>query len=92
MPQRVPTRDGERLQLQVFLDVFRCRLLWRNTFVYVGIAIPLEFGLGLIIALSLATITAGRGVLHKLLIIPQMLAPVAMALMWKFMYNDELGQ
>jgi multiple sugar transport system permease protein len=63
----------------------------RNTLVYVGVALPIEFCLGLIIALALATITRGRNILRTLLIIPMMLAPVAMGLMWKFMYNDELG-
>lgn len=62
-----------------------------NTVVYVGIALPVEFALGLILALALATITRGRNWLRTLLIIPMMLAPVAMGLMWKFMYNDELG-
>jgi multiple sugar transport system permease protein len=62
-----------------------------NTVVYVSIALPVEFGLGLILALALATVTRGRNWLRTLLIIPMMLAPVAMALMWKFMYNDELG-
>lgn len=62
-----------------------------NTLMYVGIAIPIEFAIGLILALALATISRGRGIFRTLLVIPQMLAPVAMGLMWKFMYNDQLG-
>jgi multiple sugar transport system permease protein len=62
-----------------------------NTLVYVFVAVPIEFVIGLTLALALATIQRGRGIFRTLLVIPQMLAPVVMALMWKFMYNDELG-
>ncbi len=63
----------------------------KNTATYVGLAIPIEFTIGLILAMALATIERGRAVLRTMLIIPMMLAPVAMGLMWKFMYNDDLG-
>jgi multiple sugar transport system permease protein len=62
-----------------------------NTLIYVLVAIPIEFGIGLGLALALATITRGRNIFRTMLVIPQMLAPVVMGLMWKFMYNDELG-
>jgi multiple sugar transport system permease protein len=62
-----------------------------NTLTYVFVAVPIEFALGLLLAMALATITRGRGMFRTLLVIPQMLAPAVMALMWKFMYNDELG-
>jgi multiple sugar transport system permease protein len=62
-----------------------------NTIKYVAIAVPTEFVIGLMLAMALATIDRGRGVLRTLLIIPMMLAPVAMGLMWKFMYNNDLG-
>jgi multiple sugar transport system permease protein len=62
-----------------------------NTLTYVFVAVPIEFAIGLGLALALATITRGRGMFRTLLVIPQMLAPAVMALMWKFMYNDELG-
>ncbi|MGL4649053.1 MAG: carbohydrate ABC transporter permease [Caldilineaceae bacterium] len=63
----------------------------RNTLVYAGVAVPLEFLFGLILALALANITAGRGVVRMLLMLPMMLAPIVMGLMWKFMYNDQFG-
>ncbi|MBI3243155.1 MAG: sugar ABC transporter permease [Chloroflexi bacterium] len=63
----------------------------KNTFIYAGLAVPLEFVIGLTLALALATIERGRAVIRTLLIIPMMLAPIVMGLMWKFMYNRELG-
>jgi multiple sugar transport system permease protein len=62
-----------------------------NTLIYAGVAVPIEFLLGLILALALANITQGRGVIRMLLTVPMMLAPIVMGLMWKFMYNDQLG-
>lgn len=62
-----------------------------NTLTYVALAVPIEFAFGLILALALANIETGRGGIRMLLTLPMMLAPVAMGLMWKFMYNDQLG-
>ncbi|MCU0513075.1 MAG: sugar ABC transporter permease [Anaerolineae bacterium] len=62
-----------------------------NTLVYVFVAVPIEFVIGLLLALALANIVQGRGLFRTLLVIPQMLAPAVTALLWKFMYNDELG-
>lgn len=70
-------------------DDFRRAL--RNTLIYAGVAVPAEFALGLTLAVALAQITRGRGVIRMLLTVPMMLAPIAMGLMWKFMYNDQLG-
>jgi len=63
----------------------------KNTVVYTVVAVSAEFALGLILALALANITRGRSWMRILLILPMMLAPIAMGLMWKFMYNNELG-
>lgn len=63
----------------------------RNTLVYAGVAVPVEFVGGLALAVALSQVTRGRGVIRMLLIVPMMLAPIVMGLMWKFMYNDQFG-
>ena len=62
-----------------------------NTVLYAGVAVPVELVLGTLLALALSNIHAGRSFLRTMLVIPMMLAPVAMGLMWKFMYNNEFG-
>lgn len=62
-----------------------------NTLTYALVAVPVEFVLGLGLALALANIEQGRGLIRMLLTLPMMLAPAAMGLMWKFMYNDQFG-
>ena len=52
---------------------------------------PIELVLGLAIAIALHHIDAGKSAIRVLITLPMMLAPVAMGLMWKFMYNDQLG-
>lgn len=63
----------------------------KNTLIYAGVAVPLELIFGTLLALALANIQVGRNILRTALVIPMMLAPIAMGLMWKFMYNDEFG-
>lgn len=63
----------------------------KNTLIYAGVAVPVELVGGLILALALAQINHGRGLIRMLLSVPMMLAPIAMGLMWKFMYNDQFG-
>ena len=63
----------------------------RNTLLYAGIAVPLELCLGLLIAMALNKMLRGARLVRTILILPIMLAPVVMGLMWKFMFNDQLG-
>jgi len=63
----------------------------RNTLLYAGIAVPLELCLGLLIAMALNKMLRGARLARTILILPMMLAPVVMGLMWKFMFNDQLG-
>jgi multiple sugar transport system permease protein len=80
--------------LDNYLWVVRDDQFWlalKNSFIYAGVAVPLELIFGLAIALALANISWGRSLARTLLILPLMLAPVALGLMWKFMFNDQLG-
>lgn len=63
----------------------------RNTLLYAGIAVPVELCLGLLIAMALSKMLRGVRIIRTILILPMMLAPVVMGLMWKFMFNDQLG-
>lgn len=47
--------------------------------------------LGLILALLAASITTGRTFFRIVLFIPMMLAPVVVGVLWKFLYNYDLG-
>lgn len=88
-PQR-----AEFVGLGNYTDLFQNAEFFRalnNTLLYTGVAVPIEFVLGLTVALALSQVTRGRGFARLMLIMPMMLAPIALGLVWKFMYNDQLG-
>ncbi len=77
-----------------YFEIFRDEDFYNaliNSLTYTFVAVPLEMILGLGIALALAKISIGRDLARTLIVIPMMLAPIVMGLMWKFMYNDQLG-
>jgi len=70
------------------------RTFWKatqNTLIYTLIVVSLEFGLGLVVALALDEITKGKNILRTVVIVPMMMTPVAVALMWRLMWHDTSG-
>jgi multiple sugar transport system permease protein len=64
--------------------------MWVAT-VFVFIAVPIEFMLGLIGALVLNQKMWGRSLFMPLLFIPTMLAPIVVGLLWKIMFAGSWG-
>jgi len=64
---------------------------FRVTMVYVFGVVLLEFVLGFGIALLLNRPLRQAGLIRTILILPTMMTPVVVGLIWRFMYNPELG-
>jgi len=70
-----------------------------QTLVYTGVALVLEFGLGLALALTVQAAgeeRAGRGapwlrLCRPLLLVPMLLPPVVVAVIWRLIYNPDFG-
>ncbi len=62
-----------------------------NTLFFVGVAVPLELFFGIIIALTLNKNVPFKNFFRSILLSPMFLAPVAVALMFRFMLNSEFG-
>ena len=62
-----------------------------KTLVILALGLLLQFPLGMVIALALHRRFIGRGFFRTLVLLPMLLTPVAVGLMWRFMYNPELG-
>jgi multiple sugar transport system permease protein len=62
-----------------------------NTAVFTFCAVSLQVILGLSIALLLNRLLAGRRLIIGLLILPTAAMPVAVGLIWRYMYNNEYG-
>ncbi|MFQ5926760.1 MAG: carbohydrate ABC transporter permease [Terriglobia bacterium] len=62
-----------------------------QTFVYTLVALMLEFGLGLLLALLLNTQLTGRNLFRAILLLPMLLPPVVVAVIWRLIYNPNFG-
>jgi multiple sugar transport system permease protein len=62
-----------------------------HTLVYAAAALTIEFLLGLGLALLLDTRMRARGALRAILLIPMMLPPVVVGVIWRLMFNPSFG-
>lgn len=63
-----------------------------NTFLYVLIGVPIEFGLGLLLAVVLNGEIRARNFFRTLFLLPMMLSPVAVSLVvGKILFNQDVG-
>lgn len=60
-------------------------------FHFTALAVGGEFLLGLGLALLLGREFAGRGVFVTLFLLPMFIAPITVGLIWRFMYNPQVG-
>jgi len=90
-PQQFPFVGLSNYYALLFKDsVFRISL--RNTLVILSVCIPVEFALGLILALLLnRKDLKGRKIFRSILIAPVVLTPVVAGVLWKFIFHPRLG-
>jgi len=62
-----------------------------HTAVWIGLTVPLQMGLGLVTALLLAREFPWRGLARALVIVPWALPSVVIALMWRWIYDPNIG-
>jgi trehalose/maltose transport system permease protein len=63
----------------------------QNTLLLTGVAVTLEMGLGIGIALAVNAIVRGQGLVGTAILLPWVIPTVVAAQMWKWMYNDVFG-
>ncbi len=62
-----------------------------HTFVFASLALTLEFLIGLSLALLLDSKLRGKNVFRALLLVPMMLPPVVVGVIWRLMFNSDFG-
>ena len=80
--------------LDNFVTLFNDPVFWTSlwqTALWIGLTVPLQMGLGLIAALLLNKEFAWRGIARALVIIPWALPSVVIALMWRWIYDPNIG-
>ncbi len=96
MLHRINVRTGERafVGLQNFIEMVQDPFFWnalKNTGIFTGSAVAVEFVLGLSLALLLTSKIAGRGVFRSLMLSPMMLPPIVAAIIFKVIYIPDFG-
>jgi multiple sugar transport system permease protein len=80
--------DNYRRALSSDSGLFRALLL---TGLFVIVVVPVEFALGLAIAVFLNREFVGRRIWVTILLIPTMIAPVVVGMIWRFMFMPSFG-
>src|SRR5206468_4050283 len=62
-----------------------------NTLVFVVASVAIEMILGLALAIVVAGVTRGKGLIRTVMILPILVPPVAIGSMWKLLYNYDFG-
>lgn len=85
----------EFVGLQNYIKIFTDDpLFWdglRATAQFVGFGVAAQMILGIAIALLLNREYIGHGIVRTLVILPVMITPVVVGLIWRFMYNTDRG-
>jgi multiple sugar transport system permease protein len=63
----------------------------KTSFVFTGLAVSAEFIVGMALALLFTRKFKGNRLVRTLLLIPMLLAPIVAGLIWRFMYNPQIG-
>ncbi|HEY0546990.1 MAG TPA: sugar ABC transporter permease [Pyrinomonadaceae bacterium] len=75
---------------RLFSDKFFLAALW-HTLVYAKVVLTFEFLIGLALALLLNEALRGRNIFRALLLVPMMLPPVVVGVVWRLMLNPNFG-
>src|SRR5581483_8111891 len=80
--------------LRNYTQLFSSSSFWRSllvTFYYVLLNIPMQTVFALLLALLLNQKIPGRGVFRTLFVVPWMATPVAMGIVWQWIFDPQSG-
>jgi len=78
--------------LDNYVRMFSDRIFWealRNTFVWSAVIVVINVGLGLVIAAMLSRVWRLRLLLQTLIVLPVVISPIAVATIWRWMYQPD---
>lgn len=76
--------------LENYQRLFTDKIFWeafRNTFVWSGVIIFINVGLGLVVAAMLARVWKARLLIQTCIVLPVVISPMAVATIWRWMYQ-----
>ena len=86
--------SNQFIGLQNYFDIFKDMRFYnalRNTLLYAGVSVSIEFFLGLIVAFLLERIITLKGLIRVLFLLPIIATPAPIAMVWRQIYDPTLG-
>jgi multiple sugar transport system permease protein len=86
--------EGSWIGLANYRDLWSDRIFVRgylNTLEYAAIGVPVQYVLGLTLAVFVSQFQRGRRTLRLIILIPLMVAPLVVGFIWKTMLDSRLG-
>lgn len=77
-----------------YIEMFQDKEVWQslwNTFKYAIIQVPFSIVIALILAVFLNRKMRGRGIYRMIYFLPMVVAPAAVAMVWRWLYNSQFG-
>jgi multiple sugar transport system permease protein len=87
-------RNPQFVGLKNYIKLVHSKLFWKilkNSIVWTGVVVGFQFLLGLSFALFLNKIVIERRIFRSLLLIPWVIPGVIVGVIWKIMYNPQVG-
>ncbi len=89
-----PWETAQWVGLDNFIAAFTNEQVWsslRITLLFAGICVTLEMILGITLALALEHPVRGMSIFRTVFILPMMIAPIAVGLAWRYMFDAQFG-
>ena len=89
-----PWSSARWVGLDNFVSAFSNPRVWSSlwtTLLFAGVCVSAEMVLGIAIALALETPVRGMAFFRTLFILPMMIAPIAVGLTWRYLFDAQFG-
>jgi multiple sugar transport system permease protein len=89
-----PWADAKWVGMDAFIAAFKDAAVWRSlmtTLLFAFICVVSEMTLGIALALALEGKVRGMAVFRTLFILPMMIAPIAVGLTWRYLFDAQFG-
>jgi multiple sugar transport system permease protein len=89
-----PWSEAKWVGMDAFLSAFQDPAVWRSlvtTLMFAAVCVVAEMVLGIALALALEGKVRGMAVFRTLFILPMMIAPIAVGLTWRYLFDAQFG-
>ncbi len=89
-----PWSSAQWVGLDNFISAFSNEQVWSSlwtTLLFAGVCVSAEMVLGIALALALEHPVRGMAIFRTIFILPMMIAPIAVGLAWRYMFDAQFG-